>query len=187
VPSCGTVLANEQVEDGACFRCGTTIEQRELSQWFFKTTAYAQRLLDDLAQLDEWPDRVRTMQRNWIGRSEGVEIDFKRTDGPEIVRCFTTRADTLFGVTWVVIAPEHPLAAVLIGDDDSPLTLDRKARLQAMRNQRRTLLQSRSREGRLRHRPDRHQPDDRRGRADLGGQLRPDELRHRRRDGRAGS
>jgi len=135
-PSCGTVLANEQVEDGACFRCGTTIEQRELSQWFFKTTAYAQRLLDDLAQLDEWPDRVRTMQRNWIGRSEGVEIDFKRTDGPEIVRCFTTRADTLFGVTWVVIAPEHPLAAVLIGDDDSPLTLDRKARLQAMRNQR---------------------------------------------------
>jgi len=134
--SCGTVLANEQVEDGACFRCGTIIEQRELSQWFFKTTAYSQRLLDDLSLLTEWPDRVRTMQRNWIGRSEGVSIDFARTDGPEIVRCFTTRADTLYGVTYVVIAPEHPLALVLIGDDVSAATADRMTRLQAMKNQR---------------------------------------------------
>ncbi|TPW14964.1 MAG: leucyl-tRNA synthetase, partial [bacterium] len=135
-PSCGTVLANEQVEDGACFRCGTTIEQRELSQWFFKTTAYAERLLADLSLLDEWPDRVRTMQRNGSGRSEGVSIDFARTDGSEIVRCFTTRADTLYGVTYVVIAPEHPLALVLIGEDSSATTKDRLARLQAMKNQR---------------------------------------------------
>ena len=133
-PSCGTVLANEQVEDGACFRCGTKIEQKELSQWFFKTTAYSERLLQDLDQLGEWPDRVRTMQRNWIGRSEGVEIDFPVDGRTDVIRCFTTRADTLFGVTYVVLAAEHPLAAQLIaGSPDAPVKLQK---LQAIRNQR---------------------------------------------------
>ena len=108
-PSCATVLANEQVVDGACERCGTPVTQRELSQWFFKTTAYAQALLDDLDQLDQWPDRVRTMQRNWIGRSEGVTIQFAGAKGGAGIECFTTRIDTLGGVTYVVLAPEHPL------------------------------------------------------------------------------
>ena len=107
-PSCATVLANEQVVDGACERCGTPVTQRELSQWFFKTTAYAQALLDDLEELDAWPERVRTMQRNWIGRSEGVTIRFAGQGGGGI-ECFTTRIDTLGGVTYVVLAPEHPL------------------------------------------------------------------------------
>jgi leucyl-tRNA synthetase len=133
-PSCGTVLANEQVEgDGVCFRCGTKIEQRELSQWFFRITAYADRLLADLDRLDEWPERVRVMQRNWIGRSEGVEIHFAREDGGEPLRCFTTRADTVYGVTYVVIAPEHPMAPSFIGD--GPESAEKKARLQALRNQ----------------------------------------------------
>jgi leucyl-tRNA synthetase len=133
-PSCGTVLANEQVEEGACFRCGTRIEQKELSQWFFKTTAYSERLLRDLNQLDEWPERVRTMQRNWIGKSEGVEIDFPVEGGEDLVRCFTTRADTLYGVTYIVLAAEHPLAAKLIGNGSD--SGERRTLLQAMRNQR---------------------------------------------------
>jgi leucyl-tRNA synthetase len=108
-PSCATVLANEQVLDGACERCGTTVEPRDLEQWFFRITAYAQRLLDDLRLLDRWPERVLAMQRNWIGRSEGVELDFRISPGEEVVRCFTTRPDTVFGVTFVAMAPEHPI------------------------------------------------------------------------------
>ncbi|MCI0586126.1 MAG: leucine--tRNA ligase [Planctomycetes bacterium] len=108
-PSCATVLANEQVLDGACERCGTMVEPRDLEQWFFRITAYAQRLLDDLRLLDRWPERVLAMQRNWIGRSEGVELDFRISPGEEVVRCFTTRPDTVFGVTFVAMAPEHPI------------------------------------------------------------------------------
>src|SRR5262245_23271355 len=107
-PSCATVLANEQVLDGACERCGTMVEPRDLEQWFFRITAYAQRLLDDLRLLDRWPERVLAMQRNWIGRSEGVELEFRIPPGEEVVRCFTTRPDTVFGVTFVAMAPEHP-------------------------------------------------------------------------------
>ena len=97
-PSCQTVLANEQVVDGHCERCDAIVEKRDLEQWFFKITDYAQRLLDDLEKLPGWPNKVKTMQNNWIGRSEGVKINFKTTTG-EDVPVFTTREDTVFGVT----------------------------------------------------------------------------------------
>ncbi|MFH1478668.1 MAG: leucine--tRNA ligase [Candidatus Omnitrophota bacterium] len=106
--SCQTVLANEQVIEGRCERCSTEVELRKLEQWFFKITDYAQRLLDDLELLKDWPDRVKTMQRNWIGRSEGVEIDFKIADSDMKLTCFTTRADTIYGATYMVLACEHP-------------------------------------------------------------------------------
>ena len=104
-----TVLANEQVIDGKCWRCDTAVERREISQWFMKITDYADELLDDLDQLEDWPEQVRTMQRNWIGRSTGVELQFE-VDGESPVMVYTTRADTLMGVTYVAIAAEHPLA-----------------------------------------------------------------------------
>ncbi len=113
-PSCATVLANEQVIDGACERCGTRVVRRRMAQWFFKTTAYAERLLQDLELLTEWPERVRTMQRNWIGRSEGAEVDFTIAHTGEKLTVFTTRPDTLFGATFMVLAPEHPLVEKLI-------------------------------------------------------------------------
>jgi len=105
-----TVLANEQVINGACWRHpDTPVEKRDLEQWFLKITDYADRLLDDLALLEGWPEHVRTMQANWIGRSEGVEVDFKVRGFAEPLRVYTTRPDTLFGVTFMVLAPEHPL------------------------------------------------------------------------------
>lgn len=104
-----TVLANEQVVDGCCWRCDNPVERREIDQWFIKITDYAQQLLDDLDQLDEWPEQVRTMQRNWIGRSEGVTLSFGLDDGSEL-QVYTTRPDTLMGVTYVAVAPQHPLA-----------------------------------------------------------------------------
>ena len=108
---CATVLANEQVVDGCCWRHETTpVEQRALEQWFLKTTAYAEDLLRDMAQLEGgWPERVLTMQRNWIGRSEGAEIDFHLEGTGEPIRVFTTRVDTIYGATCVILAPEHPL------------------------------------------------------------------------------
>jgi len=112
-PSCNTVLANEQVVDGACERCGTTVEIRDLEQWYFKITAYAEPLLHDLEQLDHWPEKVRTMQTNWIGRSEGATIRFPIEGSKETIEVFTTRPDTLFGATYVVLAAEHPLVARL--------------------------------------------------------------------------
>ncbi|MBI4115855.1 MAG: leucine--tRNA ligase [Candidatus Omnitrophica bacterium] len=112
-PSCQTSLANEQVVDGQCERCETKVVSKNLEQWFFKITAYADRLLDDLKLLEGWPERVRIMQENWIGRSKGVEIDFpivasdgKNTESP--LTCFTTRVDTIFGATYMVLSPEHP-------------------------------------------------------------------------------
>jgi leucyl-tRNA synthetase len=117
-PECCTVLANEQVIDGRCWRHEDTIvEQRDLEQWFFRITEYAQELLDGLDKLDGWPEKVRTMQRNWIGRSEGTEVDFKVENRSETVRVFTTRVDTIFGATSVQLAPEHPLVAALTTDD----------------------------------------------------------------------
>ena len=110
---CATVLANEQVVDGCCWRHeDTLVEQRNLEQWFYRITAYAQELLDGLDKLEGWPEKVRTMQRNWIGRSEGTEVDFT-LDAPlaEKIRVFTTRVDTIFGATSVQLAPEHPLVA----------------------------------------------------------------------------
>ena len=107
-PSCSTVLANEQVVDGCCERCDSLVEKKDLEQWFFRITDYAQRLLDDLDKLPGWPDKVKTMQENWIGRSEGVQLEF-RTEAGDAVPVFTTRHDTVFGVTYMVLAPEHPM------------------------------------------------------------------------------
>jgi leucyl-tRNA synthetase len=118
-PKCATVLANEQVVDGCCWRHeDTPVEQRALEQWFLKITAYADQLLDDMAQLEGgWPDRVLTMQRNWIGRSEGAELDFTLDSGGTPIRVFTTRVDTIYGATCVILAPEHPLVASLVDDE----------------------------------------------------------------------
>jgi leucyl-tRNA synthetase len=107
-PNDQTVLANEQVIDGRCERCGWEVEVRNLEQWMFKITDYADRLLDDMALLESWPERVLTMQRNWIGRSEGAEVVFHVEGLDEDVPVFTTRPDTLFGATFFVLAPEHP-------------------------------------------------------------------------------
>ncbi len=115
-PSCQTVLANEQVVSGRCERCNSEVEQRELEQWFFKVTDYAQRLLDDLKLLDNWPERVKIMQNNWIGKSKGCMIKFPVVDSDNILECFTTRADTLFGATYLVLAPGHSLIDELIFD-----------------------------------------------------------------------
>ncbi len=108
-----TVLANEQVIAGACERCGTMVERRDLTQWFFKITDYAQRLLDDMETLEAWPERVLTMQRNWIGRSEGARVTFTIEETGDTVEVFTTRPDTLWGVTFFVFAVEHPLVKQL--------------------------------------------------------------------------
>jgi len=105
-----TVLANEQVVDGCGWRSGAPVERKEISQWFIKITDYAEELLNDLDKLSHWPEKVRTMQRNWIGRSQGVEFDFSVENTDENIRVFTTRADTVFGVTYLAIAPGHPLA-----------------------------------------------------------------------------
>ncbi|MBN1871938.1 MAG: leucine--tRNA ligase [Candidatus Omnitrophica bacterium] len=115
-PSCNTVLANEQVADGACERCDTKVGQKELEQWFFKITDYTERLLKDIDKLEHWPDRVKIMQRNWIGRSEGVEIRFPLVGGDKELTCFTTRVDTIYGATYMVLAPEFPLLDELIKD-----------------------------------------------------------------------
>lgn len=117
-PSCATVLANEQVVDGFCERCDTRVRQRDLEQWFFGISNYAQRLLDDLETLDEWPERVKTMQANWIGRSEGAKINFTLEGSEEVIPCFTTRPDTIFGVTFISLAPEHPIIDKLVKDTD---------------------------------------------------------------------
>ena len=112
-PHCKTVLANEQVIDGKCWRCHTKVEVKHIEQWFLRITAYADELLKDLDQLD-WPERVKVMQRNWIGRSEGTLVDFKLEDSDKKLQVFTTRPDTLFGVKFLVIAPEHPIVPELI-------------------------------------------------------------------------
>src|SRR3989442_5364834 len=112
-PNDQTVLANEQVKNGRCERCGFEVEARKLDQWFFRTTAYADHLLDEMKELD-WPERVLAMQRNWIGRSEGAEILFRVDELDLDIPVFTTRADTLFGATFFVLAPEHPLVSSLV-------------------------------------------------------------------------
>ena len=111
---CNTVLANEQVQDGKCWRCDSLVEKKALEQWFLKITDYADRLIDDLQKLAGWPDRVRTMQENWIGRSVGAEVEFYSDKHQETIKVFTTRPDTLFGVSYLVLAAEHPLVELLI-------------------------------------------------------------------------
>jgi len=116
-PSCSTVLANEQVVNGACERCDTKVTQKELEQWFFKITHYTERLLKDLDKLKEWPERVKIMQRNWIGKSTGVRIDFPVVDSKKKLSCFTTRVDTIYGATYMVLAPEHPWIEELVSGE----------------------------------------------------------------------
>ncbi|MDN3512008.1 MAG: leucine--tRNA ligase [Candidatus Jettenia sp.] len=113
-PSCVTVLANEQVVDGCCERCDTPVRQRDLEQWFFRISQYAQILLDDISLLEGWPERVKTMQANWIGRSEGTRINFTLENSDTIIPCFTTRPDTLYGVTFISLAPEYSFIDELI-------------------------------------------------------------------------
>ncbi len=113
-PNCQTVLANEQVVQGACERCDTTVTKKALAQWFFRITEYADRLLDNLEKLPGWPERVKTMQRNWIGRSEGAQIRFPIKGSQRSLAVFTTRPDTIFGVTYMVMAPEHDWVDELI-------------------------------------------------------------------------
>ncbi len=134
-----TVLANEQVVDGACWRCGTTVVARDLDQWFFRITAYADELLKGLDTLSEWPEKVVVMQRNWIGRSEGARIIFPVADTGEPIEIFTTRIDTIYGATFVVLAPEHPMVDRFARESPDPAgfagrvarfkALDRDARL----------------------------------------------------------
>ncbi len=112
--SCNTVLANEQVISGKCWRCDNKVEIKELEQWFFKISKYAEELLRDLKKLKEWPEKVKVMQENWIGRSEGTLVDFKLKDSEEKISIFTTRADTLYGVMFMVYAPEHPKVLELV-------------------------------------------------------------------------
>ena len=112
-PEDQTVLANEQVENGRCWRCGHEVEKKKMKQWFFKITEYADELLDEVDALD-WPEKIKTMQKNWIGRSKGAEIIFEIEDKKDTIKVFTTRPDTIFGVTFLVLAPEHPLIKDLV-------------------------------------------------------------------------
>ena len=114
-PNDQTVLANEQVVDGTCWRCDTPVEQKEIPQWFIKITDYAEELLEDIEKLEGWPDMVKTMQKNWIGRSEGVEVEFgfgDESDHSDNLRVYTTRPDTLYGVTYLAVAAGHPIATM---------------------------------------------------------------------------
>jgi leucyl-tRNA synthetase len=113
-PSCKTVLANEQVQGGECERCGTGVQLKKLKQWFLKIRKYADRLIDDLDKLGDWPERVRVMQKNWVGRSEGIEVSFPLDGAKGRLNCFTTRIDTIYGATFIVIAVDHPLALELL-------------------------------------------------------------------------
>ncbi len=137
-PRCLTVLANEQVIDGACWRCGTHVTSRELEQWFLRITHYAEELLEGTTRLPDWPEKVLTMQRNWIGKSEGVQATFPLADaggGPtsEGIEIFTTRIDTIFGATFVLIAPEHELVERFAGESDDPAGF--RARAERFRQQ----------------------------------------------------
>src|SRR3954468_11220707 len=135
-PVDNTVLANEQVIDGACWRCGSIVEPRELEQWFFRITQYADELLAGLDTLTEWPEKVVVMQRNWIGRSEGARVRFALADRPnESVEVFTTRIDTIFGANFVMLAPEHPLVEQFAAASPDPAGF--RARAQAFRSQER--------------------------------------------------
>jgi leucyl-tRNA synthetase len=134
-PSCNTVLANEQVVDGGCWRCGTPVTTRELEQWFFRITKYADELLDATARLDEWPEKVLTMQRNWIGKSEGARVRFALAPDAanrdsEAIEVFTTRIDTIYGANFILLAPEHRLVQQWAGEPGAERFRDRLARFQ---------------------------------------------------------
>jgi leucyl-tRNA synthetase len=138
--SCATVLANEQVVDGGCWRCGTPVTTRDLEQWFLRITAYADELLDALPTLTDWPEKVVTMQRNWIGRSEGARVRFPIANGvtatADVVEVFTTRIDTIYGANFVLLAPEHPLVERFAAESRDPAGF--RAKVAAFRAQDRT-------------------------------------------------
>ncbi len=125
-PEDQTVLANEQVENGKCWRCGHEVEKKKMKQWFFKITAYADELLEEIDNLD-WPEKIKTMQKNWIGRSIGAEIDFEIIGGAPKITVFTTRPDTIKGATFLVVAPEYPALETLVTDDTRATVLEYKA------------------------------------------------------------
>ena len=133
-PSCQTVLANEQVVDGGCWRCGSAVETRDLEQWFFRITAYSDELLDATSELKQWPEQVLTMQRNWIGRSEGARVSFAvEGDATTKIDVFTTRIDTIFGATFVLLGPEHPLVGQFADRSTDPAAF--RKRVQTFRTQ----------------------------------------------------
>jgi leucyl-tRNA synthetase len=135
-PACETTLANEEVIEGGCWRCHAPVEEKNLEQWFLKISDYKERLLDDLAQLKNWPEKVLAMQSNWIGKSQGVEIYFPLKDSDKIIRVFTTRVDTIFGATYIVLAPEHPLLKEIIkGRKEEQAALDFIAKVAAEKKQ----------------------------------------------------
>ena len=125
-PEDQTVLANEQVENGKCWRCGHEVEKKKMKQWFFKITEYADELLEEIDNL-EWPEKIKTMQKNWIGRSTGAEIDFEVVGGAPRITVFTTRPDTIYGATFLVVAPEYTALDSLLTDDTREKVLDYKA------------------------------------------------------------
>jgi leucyl-tRNA synthetase len=132
-PSCQTVLANEQAEGGICWRCKNEVEQRDMEQWFLRITAYQDQLLDDMAQLEHWPERVLVQQKNWVGKSPGAEVDFPVEGLDDPIRIFTTRVDTIYGATFMVLAPEHPMVdGLLAGARDAA---DRKKKIGRLRAQ----------------------------------------------------
>src|SRR4029453_9927464 len=138
-PVDNTVLANEQVIDGTCWRCGATVVPRDLDQWFFRITAYADELLQGLDTLTEWPEKVVVMQRNWIGRSEGARVKFPVVGAGDAIEIFTTRIDTIYGATFVLLSPEHSMVERFAAGSPDPAAfrarvaafraLDREARL----------------------------------------------------------
>ena len=146
-PNDQTVLANEQVVDGRCERCGAEVVQRELEQWFFKITDYADRLDAGLDTLDHWPEKVKLMQRNWIGRSVGADVEFSVPSLGKSLRIFTTRPDTIYGATFMVLAPEHPDVAALIAD--SPQRAEIEQWIAGVRNQSNLERQEAGKEGRF--------------------------------------
>jgi leucyl-tRNA synthetase len=139
-PKDQTVLANEQVVDGGCWRCGTPVETRDLEQWFFRITAYADELLNATVELSRWPEKVLTMQQNWIGRSEGARVKFPMEDASTDIEVFTTRIDTIYGATFVLLGPEHPLVARLAEKTADPAAFRRQ--VQTFRTQDRTARMS---------------------------------------------
>lgn len=141
-PSCQTVLANEQVKEGKCERCGTTVTMKYLEQWYFKITDYAEKLLEGLDRLPGWPEHVKTMQRNWIGKSTGAEVNFPIDGMDKTIRIFTTRPDTIYGVTFMAIAPESPLVSELVTADQKAEVEDFLARVALEDRYRRTSLEA---------------------------------------------
>jgi len=194
-PSCQTVLANEQVIDGACWRCGTTVVTRDLEQWFFRITEYADELLQGLETLTGWPEKVVVMQRNWIGRSEGARITFPviPAAGRGVadaaaagIEVFTTRIDTIYGATFVLLAPEHPLVDSFAAESANPAAFaERVSRFRALDRESR-LTGAIEKEGFDTGRTALN-PFTQEGGSDLDRQLRPGGVRHGCRHGGAGA